>query len=67
MKLFQIVLHNIDKAKPLGIVGKAYSGKSSMLKVIGKDILKKKVVYFNSAVLATYRELYGIYDPMSTT
>jgi hypothetical protein len=49
------------------IVGKNFTGKSEYCKLVTKDMLKLTPVYFNPTVIGTHREIYGIYDPFSTT
>ena len=63
----KILTECVVKAKPVGLVGKNSTGKSQYIKLVVKNILKKSKVYFNSVTLGSYRDLYGIYDPFSTT
>ena len=67
MKRISLIQENIKRAKPLGIVGRSSCGKSEFIKLVAEQILKKNLIYFNSNVAGTYREMYGIYDPFSTT
>lgn len=43
------------------------TGKSTYLNLVAKVLLKKRVVLFNPKIIGNYRELYGIYDPFTTT
>lgn len=67
MKKINLMVDNIKRAKPFGIVGKTSCGKSEFIKLVSENLLKKNLIFFNSIVVGTYRELYGIYDPFSTT
>ena len=63
----KILTECVVKAKPVGLVGKYSTGKSQYIKLVVKHILNKSTVYFNSLTLGSFRDLYGIYDPFSTT
>jgi predicted AAA+ superfamily ATPase len=53
------------KQRPIILVGPARSGKHTLINILCKEVLKKKVFFFNPEAMGTFRELYGCEDPVS--
>ena len=53
----------VSQQRPVMIVGDARSGKQSVLNVISSSLMLEPV-YLNPEVIGTFREVYGMYDPL---
>jgi GTPase Era involved in 16S rRNA processing len=49
----------------VALIGKTRTGKHTLINLLASTVLKKKVFYFNPEVMGTFRELYGVEDPIS--
>jgi len=47
------------------LIGMASSGKHTLIEKLAEAVLKKKLFYFNPEAMGTFRELYGVEDPIS--
>jgi hypothetical protein len=57
-------MSSIKEARPICLVGGPKTGKTKFLKYIS-TYLKITTVYFNPDNIGTFREVYGVYDPLS--
>jgi|LauGreDrversion4_2_1035121.scaffolds.fasta_scaffold58403_1 hypothetical protein len=58
------IITSITEAKPICLVGNPKTGKSKFLKYLTTH-LNMMPVYFNPDNIGTFREVYGVYDPIS--
>lgn len=62
-----LISKNLFNSKPLCLIGGFMTGKSTFIKLVAKDLLKKRIIHFSPSLFSSNRDLYGIYDPFSTT
>lgn len=51
--------------RALCLVGPSRSGKHTVVYLLVRDLLHMKPTYFDPAISGTFRELYGVTDPLS--
>ena len=58
---------SIRESKPICLVGGPKSGKQTALQMIARHVLKMETFTFNPELAGSFRELYGVYDPVSVS